>query len=116
VVVSHSMGHTCMECSSPIPAKRLVSALYQRLEMLPHVRTPPCICTVLYTAHSIADDPTAQTSSAGPDYLFLVCLYVKRFRVLSCQHGPLVPESRQTYAENSPSLCPTISSVILTSV
>ena len=50
-------------------------------------------------------------------YLFFVCLYEKRFRVLShCQRSLRSTLKRpKTYGENSPSLCPTISSVILTS-
>lgn len=55
-------------------------------------------------------------------YLFLVNLYVNLFRVLPCGQyiNSLIamgPCSRDgwTHAANSPSLCPTISSVILTS-
>jgi hypothetical protein len=50
-------------------------------------------------------------------YLFLVCLYMKRFRVLLVVRLLFVdlPRPTRTYAENSPSLCPTMSSVMRTS-
>lgn len=62
-------------------------------------------------------------------YLFFVCLYVKFFLVLhqpsqQCRFMSLLDADcpakymvgRQTYGANSPSLCPTISSVMVTSM
>jgi hypothetical protein len=58
-------------------------------------------------------------------YLFFVCLYVKFFRVLCiCQFlsqgrrphmGAYSASDRETYGANSPSLCPTMSSVMVMS-
>lgn len=66
--------------------------------------------------------PSQVKPPAPPDacpffYLFLVCLYVKRFRVLRIAISTSRPTWTliNTYGENSPSLCPTMSSVILTS-
>lgn len=70
-------------------------------------------------------------------YLFFVCLYMNRFRVLfgptlaaiyyilslmlcfppfTRPHKPTTKERNVTHAENSPSLCPTMSSVMRTSL
>jgi hypothetical protein len=50
-----------------------------------------------------------------PVYLFLLCLYEKRFRVLTPISSARALKGMSPYGENSPSLCPTISSVIKTS-
>jgi len=51
-----------------------------------------------------------------PIYLFLLCLYVNRFLVLTSVSTNSFTTQSEAYAENSPSLCPTISSVIATSL